>query len=162
MWARNTWLNFFQYQFLLTHKKTSKCLRYTSSRSSLPTWLPLLCSSSLSFTMSLQMWNSEESLKDPKIHSQNVSISIVNFTTADEGVLYITARQATFKGTWISIIFNCPLAYPIPQSLLIYIISGCLYFMSSYFSLLFVTTPHSSHLPFWSKNYKFLILHLIT
>lgn len=107
--------------------------------------------------MSLQMWNLEELLRwfqDPIL---KFFTSIENFTREDGGLLCITARQTIFKGTWTSIIFNCPLAYLTSPKVTNLHYSGFFSFYEYLFPSLFSSLLICLFPPFWTKNYKFLI-----
>lgn len=137
----------------------------TNTHTDLQTFLWSTLPSSLCFCVCylwaspcLCRWNLEESLGWSQDLLWNVFINMVNFTKEDEGALHITARQMTFKQTWISIIFNPLSAYPNilnPALKLLFVLWAPL------FLLIFFSIPYSSLLPFWNKNYKFLILHFI-
>lgn len=103
-------------------------------------------------------WNPKESLGWSQDLLWKVFKNMVNFTREDERVLHITARQMTFRQTWINIIFNPLSAYSniLNPSLKFLFVLWAPPFLLSFFSI-----PYSSLLPFWNKNYKVLIPHFI-
>lgn len=118
----------------MTHIQICKCLRYAcpppTGRSCLCSWAHLLRASP-----GLSRCEAQRSLWDaPRstwtwIHKQS------EMHRGHGGVGYVTATQTTTKGTWMGIIFNCPLAWsPSPQSLLIAIIPASPHCTSSSFS----------------------------